>query len=196
MKSYTIFFLTSLFLLLLSCSKYSDYLYEVIDVKTDNADNTGNEPISLAIDSISKNAYAIQLEYTMTYKGTNGNHDVEYESSFKNEYSVSAFNVYSLENFDANHPAGTSLNEYFLVSQGSPYGQYNSSNTITSIIGTGNIGSGKLEENGGPSFSNWTSKQFLILMQPPTNSGSYSFVVEITQTNNTTISDTTTIILY
>lgn len=180
---------------MLSCSKYDNYLYEVIDVKLGNADNSGEEAVLSTLDSLQKKSYSIQLEYTMKLTGEDGDHIVEGESGYANEYKVSTFNIYSLDSFDINHPAGTSLNDYFLFSRGGVNDEYKSSNTISSIVGTGNIGGGNYN-GGGPNVDSWNSEQYLILMQPPINNGNYTFIVEITQSNNTILSDTTTIKLY
>lgn len=178
-------------LLLFSCREYADSLYEVVDMDANNADNTNEPPILVTSDSVAKKSYAIHLEYTMLYRGvendevTNPN-----ENDFRNINTTTSFNVYSLNTFDSIHPAGSSLNDYFLVSSGSPYG---STNTISSIIIKNQIGKG---EYSGDVLDTWKSDQYLILMQPPTLNGTYSFVVDIKQSNNNSLIDTVTVRLY
>lgn len=180
------------FLLLLGCSNYDDYLYEVIDLEATNSDNASNGTINILSDSIPMKSYLIRLQFTMEYKGETGNKSDKYESGYRNEYEINSFNVYSLEQFDALHPAGASLNEYFLVRQ--RY-YYDSESTIQSMIDKNEIGGGigYREELEGT----WTTnRQALILMQPPSAAGKYSFVIDIEQSNNTQLIDTVTITLY
>jgi hypothetical protein len=177
------------FFLLVSCKKeYDNYLYETVSINLSNADNSGENVVLTNIDSIPKESYAINVEYTMNQTGVDGDYIINGESNFKNEYQVSSFNIYALENFDTNHPSGESLNDYFLFSSGAAY---YTTNTIESI---NNVGSGNF--NGEWGVETWKSSQYLILMRPPLNNGIYSFVVEIVQSNNSVLIDTITTKLY
>ncbi len=180
----------------LSCRKHAPYLYEVIDLKLSNTDNSGEEVVSLSNDSILSTSYAIELEYIMKFKGAEGNSATPSESQYKNVNKLKSFNIYSLNDFNIDHSAGTSLNEYFLISKGSLYGWYKSSNTINSIIGTRDFGGGSYNDYGGQVDSIWSVKNYLILMETPTNKGNHTFIIDIIQSNNNLISDTTTIKFY
>ena len=182
------------FFFLISCKKYDNYLYEVVNIELNNADNSGEEAEVSTSDSIPKESYSIQIEYTMNKTGVDGDYIIDRESGFRNEHQVSSFNIYALENFDTSHPLGESLNDYFLFSNGA-YQKYYTTSTIESIEEGNKIGSGNF--NGvNPNADSWKSKQYLILMQPPQNNGTYSFVVEIVQSNNNVLIDTITVNLY
>ena len=194
MKCYIPFFLLLCLLSLLSCSKYDDYLYEVIGLKANNANNPGEEPVAVSTDSIAARSYAIQLEFTMVYKGEGGDHIVGGESGYSNQYSLTSFNVYCLNSFDGQHPQGTSLNEYFLVSN---KGNYSSNSTISSLIGKNTLGSGYYSDGAVVNDDPWiSSDEYLILMKQPDTMGTYSFVIDIEQSNNKKMTDTVTVKLY
>lgn len=178
-------------LLFTGCTTYDAYLYEVIDMKAANADNAGELTVATDADSISKKAYAIQLEYTMQFAGESGEDVDPHESGYQNKYNVTSFNVYCLDTFDMQHLPGTSINNYFLVSRG---GSYTANNTIEQLVHNGTIGIGR--GYSGNIIDTWTSTQYLILMQPPVNNGNYRFVIDIEQSNNTHMIDTIATHLY
>jgi len=91
MKTRNVITLISILFVFISCSKKTTYIYEVIDVKAKNADNSGKEAILSLTDSISKNSYAIQLEYTMAFKDDYGSIGPD-NNIFSNGNKVSAFN--------------------------------------------------------------------------------------------------------
>ncbi|MEO8149709.1 MAG: DUF5034 domain-containing protein [Bacteroidia bacterium] len=177
-------------LMLAGCSRYDDYIYEVVKMNSSNSDNSGNKPIDALTDSVSKKAFAIKLELTMELRESGKNTD-SYESNYANEDRLISLNVYSLTNFDTTHQAGISLNDYFLVSSG---GTYTTGSTIQRQVENGTIGEGRGSQ--GSIQDSWTSNEYLILMSEPQTTGNYSFVVEIGMSDGRHLIDTTAVILY
>ncbi|MBA3665813.1 MAG: DUF5034 domain-containing protein [Bacteroidetes bacterium] len=168
-----------------ACSKHTPAVYEVVGMSLGNSNNTGENPFDASIDSIPKQAYAIKitLNEVMRIKREG---DAQ-ENGFINEDQLTSLNIFSLNNFDGSHTAGTSLNSYFLT-------QLNSSATIDGFISKGQIGGGKY--NGGNYIDSWSTDQYFYLMIPPSSPSSQSFVVEIGFSDGRSMSDTIKVKLY
>lgn len=170
---------------LCACSKHIPSVYEVVGMSLGNANNAGEEPADATTASVPKQAYAIKMTLSETMlKKTEG--DAE-ENGFINDDRLTSLNIFSLNNFDAAHPAGASLNAYFLTG-------LSSSATIDAFISKGQIGAGKYEN--GSYTDNWSTNQYLYLMTPPASAGSQSFVVKIELSDGRSMSDTVNINLY
>jgi hypothetical protein len=168
-----------------ACSKHSPSVYEVVGMSLGNSNNTGEDPVDATTDSVPKQAYAIKitLNEVMRIKKEG---DAQ-ENGFINEDKLTSLNIFSLNNFDGTHPAGASLNSYFLT-------QLSTSSTIDAFISKGQIGGGKY--NGGNYIDSWSTEQYLYLMSPPGSAGSQSFVVEIGFSDGRSMSDTINVKLY
>ena len=105
---YKIPFTILLLPVLLGCSKeYAIVPYEITSVYADNMDNS--HELVAAGDSVYKLAYVLRLTYVASVSGP---YD-QYESSFSLQDPFTDFVVTSSQDFDNNHPAGTSLNDLF-----------------------------------------------------------------------------------
>ncbi|HEY6160562.1 MAG TPA: hypothetical protein VI112_05045, partial [Bacteroidia bacterium] len=94
-----------------------------------------------------------------------------------------SFTVSALQRFDSTHPAGTSLNEYFLAGSGtSVYTLASSSSSLFSFPGKGK--------------TSWQYDQYVVLMQPPDSAGTYQFVVDAVFYPAHRLRDTLTVDLY
>ena len=168
-----------------SCSKHTPAAYEIVGMSLSNSNNTGETPLDSSTDSIPKQAYAIKmtLNEVMRIK-TEG--DAQ-ENGFINEDQLTSLNIFSLNNFDGTHNAGSSLNSYFLT-------QLNSSATIDAYVSKGLIGGGKYD--GGNYIDSWSTAQYLFLMTPPSLPGNQSFVVNIVFSDGRSLIDTINVNLY
>jgi hypothetical protein len=84
--------------------------------------------------------------------------------------------VTSLQTFDAQHPVGTLLNEYFIAGPGI------NSTAEDVIAGFSNT----------QDYYPTHDPDDLWLMKPPANAGAYQFIVEMAFDNGTTVRDTST----
>ena len=171
-------------LIFYGCTDYDNYIYEVTQLQTSNADNSAEMPVDVLSDSVPAKAYAVKLQYTMVLKGSTGDKLDTHESSYINEDHIQTFNIFSLSDFDSVHDAGISLNDYFLFSPGG---------TINNKITNGNVGAGRSQGN---DATTWTSNEYLMLMVSPPVSGSYQFVIDIGMNDGRHLVDTTSVILY
>jgi Domain of unknown function (DUF5034) len=169
-----------------SCSKSIPSTFEVVGMSLSNSNNSDQIPFDATTDSVPKNAYAIKLTLNEVMRmQTEGGDPLD--NGFINEDRLISFQINSLNNFDATHPTGSSLNAYFLT-------QLSSSATIEAYVSKGNIGSGKYD--GFNYMDNWSTQQYLYLMTPPGSAGNQSFIVEIGFSDGRTLSDTVNVILY
>jgi hypothetical protein len=175
-------YLIVLLCIISSCRKYAPSVYEVVGMRLSNCDNTGARPIDATTDSVPMNAYAIKI--TLDQEMRKKSDDPESESGSNNEDKLTSFELISLNDFDATHPAGTSLNAYFLSGLGA-------SATIESLVSKGQIGSGSYNNSNA-----WTSEKYLFLMTPPSTAAYQSFVLTMGFSDGRHLSDTVKVRLY
>jgi hypothetical protein len=171
-------------MLIIGCTNFDDYVYEVVAMKASNADNSGELPIDATADSVPAKAYAIKLMFTMEARGGTGDELDEHESGHVNQDRLASINVYALRDFDSTHAAGISLNDYIIASPGG---------TISQKIQNGNVGSGSYQNTAATS---WTSVEYFKMMHQPQMMGNYSFVIDIGMSDGRHLIDTTTVQLY
>lgn len=170
-------------LLLISCSKEPPYLYKVTGLSLENRNNSG--AVNPAPDSIPGKAYGIRINYTTEIYNTDKT--IKHESGFEIGIKATYFNIYSFTAFDSNHPALSSLNDYFLYD----------GDTIQHRLQYGTLfsrsGSFSGDINVGVTSSSYGE---LALMVPPAIPGYRRFVVEVGFSDNTYKADTIGAILY
>jgi len=174
------------------CSKHAPYSYKITALELYNVDNSGISPVDASTPDIVAKAYAIRLEYTDMLSGSTAGTE-PYESGYLLTNKVTSFVVWSLTGFDASHPAGVSLNDYFLY--GIRTTAVRSGDTIEDDLNLGYIAPGYRSDTpaeGQP----WKSSDYLVLMQPPANPGPRSFVINIGFADNTHITDTISVTLH
>lgn len=168
-----------------ACSKHIPAVYEIVGMNLGNSNNTGENPFDVSLDSVPKKAYAIKMTLNEVMR-TISEGDAQ-DNGFINQDQLTSLSILSLYNFDTTHPAGTSLNSYFLTS-------LNSSATVSAFVSKGQIGAGSYKN--GNYTDNWNTDQYLYLMTPPTTSGEQSFVVKIDLSDGRSMSDTINVKLY
>jgi hypothetical protein len=167
-----------------ACSKHIPAEFEVVSMNLSSSNNTGETPYDANNDSIPKKAYVIKMTLDEEMRKKRGG-DAQDNGSI-NEDQLTSLNISSLSNFDGTHPAGSSLNSYFLTG-------LNSSSTISEFISKGMIGKGKYD--GGNYLESWSSEQYLYLMTPP-STGSQTFVVEVGFSDGRYLKDSVRVKLY
>ena len=95
------------------CKAYKIFTYKITNVSFSNCDNTGRRPHDLVGDSVAAAAYAIRMEFTGTIFMQDNGKDVQGENRFVLGHQLVGFKVYSTTDFDATHPAYSSLNDRF-----------------------------------------------------------------------------------
>lgn len=168
-----------------SCSKHIPAVYEVVGMSLGNSNNTGQDPVDAATDSVPMKAYAIKM--TLNEKMLKKTEGDAYENGFMNEDQLTLLNVISLYDFDSAHPANTSLNSCFLTGLGSAA-------TLDAFVSNGKIGGGAYQD--GNYTDSWSTTQYLYLMTPPALAGNQSFVVEIGLSDGRKMRDTVNVKLY
>lgn len=165
------------------CSKHAPWYYSITDLHIYNEDNSGADPVDASTADIPAKAYAIRLEFTnQLYDSLSGHDD---ESSYYVLNGVKSFRITSLTDFDNLHPAGSSLNDYFLL------GTQSAHVTVKDSLAThvGYIGVRNITQYGTPPDS-WTVNNYLVLMKPPAFLGNRSFVIHLGFADNTNWTDT------
>lgn len=165
--------------------------YSHCNLQVQNIDNAGAEPIVSSADTILKRAYGIRLEIERTqgfckkpssvfnsaYAFSCGCPD---EFQYNANDSIVSFKIKTLNDFDATHKSGDTINDYFFVSERNdfkPFGEY-----VQKLGGT--IGSDLDKPVSNLEFD-------IFLMTPPAISGTHSFEVEILFADNHTLTATT-----
>jgi hypothetical protein len=166
------------------CTDYDPpYFYETVAMTLSNADNSGESVVS-AGDSVSKYAYAIQLNLTFEPRDHEGADS--YESEFKNEDTVTDLFISCSETFNG-IPSNQSLNHLFNGRSGY-HGYELTTSTYTSLFQSSSPGVQVPES--------WTSSNYLLLMVPPAAEGTYTFHVSGTFSDGRVLSDSVTVKLY
>jgi hypothetical protein len=161
-----------------SCKKkLPQYFYKISGLQTSNKDNSAIDPISS--DSVYGGAYIMHVHYLTSYVSgdtlQNDYGDTQYEPVNK----PTSIAITCLQNYDAAHPANTSMNDVFIPGMGI-------GNTINNVLTDFPTG-----------YDYALVKDFeLWLMSPPTVAGNYSFKLTMTFDDGTTFSDTTTVYLH
>jgi len=175
------------------CIKSAYFKYDITDIQLYNVDNTDSLPIHATTGIVDAKAYAIGLQYTSQIKGSTSS-DAD-ENHFSLENKVDRVNIYSLSDFDGQHPAGASLNDYFLYGTTNYHGivQANASDSISAVVRSARF------FMTGTSFDGlnapWTSEAYLLLMHSPDIPGYRTFVIDIAFADNTQFKDSISITL-
>lgn len=173
-------------LLFTSCSKpdYPPYIYETIGMSLSSADNSGETPVS-DNDSVPLPAFAIQMDLNMIM--TDDTKADSYESYYQNEDEVTEFRITSPSVFNG-VPANQSLNHFFNYSTGAGTGALISGPPYTYLFSGTDQVNGVVDE--------WSVTKYLMLMNPPSTTGNYTFIVHAGFNDGRILADTITVNLY
>ena len=174
---------------LLGCTKEPDYLYKVTSLALNNVDNSGAGSLIAAGGTVPAKAYCIQMVYTTQITGSTSKQDPD-ESGYALYTKITRFNIYSSTDFDAQHPAGTSLNAYFY------YGAYSTfidaQDSIPYTLAAGLVLAASQEVF---SVNSWQDSAYLVLMQLPTLAfpGPRTFIVNVAFADSTQLTDSVSV---
>lgn len=168
-----------------ACSKHIPSKFEVVSMQLGNSNSTGEKPFDATVDSIPKQAYALKM--TLQEEMRQEMAGDPQSNGFINEDQLIAISIFSLNNFDSLHPAGSSLNSYFLT-------QLNAASTIEAFLAKAQLGGGKYLE--GNYTDTWSTDHYFYLMTPPANPGKYNFVLALELSDGRKMSDTVNVKLY
>jgi hypothetical protein len=147
--------------------------YYTTGIVLENYDNCGDF-IKPAGSAVNNGCYVIRVNYTSDQTSFNGVNDNDRYNPANHPTSVL---IYSLQAFNAQHPAGSSLNEYFIAG---PKLHASAEDIVTGFADT-------------EDFYPTHDPDELWLMQPPEWNGSYSFVLRMEFNDGVVVSDTTTV---
>jgi hypothetical protein len=187
MKRVLIFFL--LYFMITGCQPHKPYRFVIVGVDLYNEDNSGTAPVEVTTGDIPAKAYAMRLEFTDVLLNPDEYHNDESYYSLQNP--VKSFNVTSLSDFDNSHPAGSSLNSYFLY--GAHSYKVSFQDSIRYHITQTSMGRGSFSYRNKPPANTWKINDYLLLMQPPAYFGTRSFVINMALKDNTSLTDTITV---
>lgn len=166
-----------LLLLLSSCAKHGDLLYEARGITLSKKNNGQQKDIT---DSIPANAFAIKLttqnevtDYTGGFKDTDEGH-------YRRKYSLLELKIFCLQNFDASHPANSDISGYFLYQYGTQY-------TLDYFIENNIIDQPGDRMNPAMTFEDSDS---FMLMKKPQSPGVYTFKLFIRFEDHSNFTDT------
>jgi hypothetical protein len=162
---------------LLCCTscKQDVIAYTTTGIYLENYDNCGDF-IRPSSDSIGDSCYVIRVNYESDQTEFNGVND---NNTYQPQNLPTSIFIYALQQFDSLHPAGSSLNEYFIAGPGS---ESTAEDIITGFPET-------------QDFYPTHDPDDLWLMQSPATTGTYSFVIRMGFNDGVVASDTTTVIL-
>ncbi len=149
--------------------------YNTNGIVLENYDNCGDFIIPSA-DTIGDSCYVIRINYQSDQTAFNGVND---NNTYEPGNLPTSIVIYSLQQFDSLHPAGSSLNSYFIAGPG--LGS-TAQDIVTEFAQT-------------QDFYPTHDPDDLWLMKAPATTGVYSFVVRLDFNDGAVASDTTTVIL-
>lgn len=158
--------------------------YKTTAIYLSHADNSGQYPVS-SDDSVSGKSFAIAMNFTQELVNPG---DSAKRGIHENSLGVTGFDVYSLEQYTT-FSAGQSLKELFTFTKGSGENGGIGKPLIADDYKRMISGSGPM---GG---TTWITTSYLLLMQPPTNAGTYNFCVWFDLTDGTHLQDTISVFL-
>lgn len=100
---------------MLSCEGDISLDYEFTDLSVENAENTGGAPVVSPLDSISAASYVLRLNLFPVEVSRSRGRYLDAETPPRNINRPDSINITANLDFDMEHPAGTSLNDYFLI---------------------------------------------------------------------------------
>jgi hypothetical protein len=179
-----------LLLSLLGCTKEPDYLYKVTALALNNVDNSGAAGAVPATNgTVPAKAYCIQMVYTTQITGSTSKQDPD-ESGYALYTKITRFTISSSTDFDPQHPAGASLNNYFY------YGGYSTfvdaQDSIPYALAADLVFAAGQSVY---SVNTWQDSAYLVLMQLPTLAfpGPRTFIVNVAFADNTQLTDSVSV---
>jgi len=173
-----ILILTVLFTLL-SCEGDYSITYEFTGLSIEHAENTGEAPAVTNVDSIPANAYVLRLNLYPKELSRSGRY-LDRETPPTNVNAPDSILVISNMDFDSDHPAGTSLNDFFLIFNHS----YFYTSDLEDLLITNQHYDGYYD-------TPWPEFADLLLTTPPEISGNHKFFVYLRLKDGTEFIDST-----
>ena len=172
------------------CPEEAVFKYTFDYIETRHLDNAGKTPAIVDSGTILKEAYGLQIEFSLIQLACNKTLNF---SAFNSAYAtscgcppelqylaqdtISAIRIKTLNNFDQTHPADSDISGYFKVLD------YDNYITIQELIDAPEM-----------IYYEKPDKDLMkvFLMQAPTQTGEYRFQVELLLSNGTTLTSVTT----
>lgn len=179
----SVIFLGILITVMLSCEGDISLDYKFTDLTVENAENTGEMPVVNTLDSIPAAAYVIRMNLFPEEVSRSRGRYFDTETPPRNTNRPDSINVFANIDFNLEHPAGASLNEYFVIFNHS----YLNTSTLDDPYIT-NQYSHLFYEEPMPNYAD------LLLMELPDESGDFEFTVYMKLADGTAFSKTTNLI--
>jgi hypothetical protein len=158
--------LLSLSIFFFNCEGDISIDYEFTDLTVEHAENTGDVPVINALDSIPAAAYVLRLNLFPVEVSRGRGRYLDTETPPRNVNWPDSIHVTADIDFDAEHPAGTSLNDYFIIFNHN----YMHTSTLDELHIT-NQYSHLFYDDPLPKYAD------LLLMELPTETGNFAFTV-------------------
>jgi hypothetical protein len=165
------FFIVAL-LSIISCNR-SVIIYNTNGIVLENYNNCGDFVVPASA-PVGDSCYVIRMNYQSDQTAFNGVND---NNTYEPGNLPTSIVIYSLQQFDSLHPAGSSLNSYFIAGPGI-------GSTAQDIVND-------FAET--QDFYPTHDPDDLWLMKSPATNGVYSFVVRLDFNDGVVVSDTTTV---
>ncbi|NOQ72769.1 MAG: DUF5034 domain-containing protein [Crocinitomix sp.] len=178
-----IIYIGLLITLIFSCEGDISLDYEFSDLTLENAENMGEQPVVNSLDSIPAAAYVIRMNLFPVEVSRSRGRYFDTETPPNNVNRPTSIKVSANIDFDLAHPAGSSLNNYFVI--------FNHSYMHTSPLDDPYITNRYAHlfyEEPMPKYAD------LLLMQLPEHSDDFIFTVEMELMDGASYSKTTEII--
>lgn len=166
----------SVFVVVVFCSgscKKGVITYNTNGIVLENYDNCGDFIVP-ASGPVGDSCYVIRVNYQSDQTAFNGVND---NNTYEPGNLPTSIAIYSLQQFDSLHPAGSSLNSYFIAGPGI---ESAAQDIVTDFAET-------------QDFYPTHDPDDLWLMKSPATNGVYSFVVRLDFNDGVVVSDTTTV---
>lgn len=167
---------------MLSCTKHGDFIYRTDRISLSSADKGGTSTTD-SVNSVSAKAYAIRLGLHNVVTGYQGPNKNESESGYVRGFSLKELNIYTLDHFDADHPAGSDISAYFLYNYSTQY-------TINYLVQERIMNYPQTRPNPKTEFD---ESYYFMLMQKPDSGGQYTFRLSLEFNDGSSYTDTTTV---
>lgn len=174
------------------CPETNTFKYTFDSIQLFHLDNSGKKPVIVNSGTIPKEAYGMQIEFSLGPMASGSIPDLTLfnsacaydcfcppEFEYVAEDTISGMKIISLNDFDDTHPADSDISEYFKVHTGMVYRTFQEYTDHPENIYFDKPSREDIE---------------ILLMQPPTFTGQHQFRAEIELSDGTTLVATSTLI--